>query len=368
MGLDQRRFCGCGNVVYRYFRSGATAIFADVPWAETATQIWDAIKAVFESVVEFFRTTFESVKNALTGEISWGEAGQAIWDAIMNVFANVVEYWRTLFESVKSVITSIKWDEAGSALWNGITSAFTSISTWFSERFGEVKNAIYSIEWSKVGQTVWSWIKGAIAYAVDRPVKFFTDTFNSVVEAIKRIKWKELGTAIWDWIKSAFDGIGKWFTDTFKAPINAVIKMLNGLIDKVESGVNSVINGINKALTIKIPAIDGPFGIHWDGFNWSPNLSNVSWPDIKELAKGGTLREGGRAIVGEYAPEYLRVMNGRAIVTPIEDGSRGWRMGGGEQNITINIYQQPGQNAQELASAVQRVLVQQQRQRAVAYA
>lgn len=364
----QGAFATVGEWFTSIFGDAASGIFENVPWSETAGKIWEAIKAVFGAVVDFFKTTFESVKSAISGEISWGEAGQAIWDAIMNVFANIVEYWRTLFESVKSVITSIDWAAVGSTLWSRITSAFTSISTWFSERFGEVKDAIYSIDWAKVGSTVWSWIKGAIAFAVDRPVKFFSDTFKAVVDAIKKIDWKALGTAIWDWIKSAFDGIGKWFTDTFKAPINAVIRMLNGLIDKVESGVNSVINGINKALTIKIPAIDGPFGIHWDGFNWSPNLSNVSWPDIKELAKGGTLREGGRAIVGEHAPEYLRVVNGRAIVTPIEDGSRGWRMGGGEQNITINIYQQPGQNAQELASAVQRVLVQQQRQRAVAYA
>lgn len=364
----QGAFSTVGEWFTSIFGDAASGIFENVPWAETAGQIWEAIKAVFGAVVDFFKTTFESVKAALTGEINWSEAGQAIWDAIKNVFSTVVEYYKTLFESVKTTITSIKWNEVGSALWTGITSAFTSISDWFSEKFAAVKDAIYSIQWSKVGETVWSWIKGAIAYAVDNPVKFFKDTFNSVVEAIKKIKWKDLGTAIWDWIKSAFDGIGDWFVNTFKAPINAVIKMLNGLIDKVESGINSVINGINKALTIKIPAIDGPFGIHWDGFNWSPGLHNVNWGDIPELAMGGMVKEGGHAIVGEHAPEYLRVVNGRAIVTPIEDGSRGWRMGGGEQNITINIYQQPGQNAQELASAVQRVLVQQQRQRAVAYA
>lgn len=367
-GWIQGAFATVGEWFTSIFGDAASGIFENVPWSEIAGQIWDAIKAVFGAVVDFFKTTFESVKSAISGEISWGEAGQAIWDAIMNVFANIVEYWRTLFESVKSVITSIDWVTVGSTLWSKITSAFTSISTWFSARFGEVKDAIYSIDWSKVGSTVWSWIKGAIAFAVDRPVKFFSDTFKAVVDAIKKIDWKALGTAIWDWIKSAFDGIGKWFVDTFKAPINAVIRMLNGMIGKVESGINNVISGINRALTINIPSKDlGILGT-FPGFNWSPNLSPVSWSRIDELARGGTIKDNGRAIVGEYAPEYLRVVNGRAIVTPIEDGSRGWRMGGGEQNITINIYQQPGQNAQELASAVQRVLVQQQRQRAVAYA
>lgn len=367
-GAIKGAFAGVGDFFKSIFGDAATAIFADVPWSETADKIWEAIKAVFGAVIDFFKTTFESVKAAITGEISWGEAGQAIWNAIKAVFESIGEWYKTLFESVKTIITSIDWATVGSTMWNAIKGAFGSIGAWFTEKFGEVKTAIWSINWATVGKQVWDWIKNAIVYATEAPVKFFKNTFNAVVDAVKKIDWKGLGTAIWDWIKSAFDGIGKWFVDTFKAPINAVIKMLNGLINKVEDGVNSVINGINKALTINIPAIDGPFGIHWDGFRWSPNLTNVNWPDIKELAMGGILGEGGHAIVGEHAPEYLRVINGRAVVTPLDKNGNAWRMGDSEQNVTINIYQQPGQSAQELAHAVQRVLVQQQKQRAVAYA
>lgn len=361
-------FASVGEFFKSIFGDAATSIFADVPWSETADQIWEAIKAVFGAVIDFFKTTFESVKAAISGEISWSEAGQAIWDSIKAAFSSVVEYYRTLFESAKNIITSIDWASVGSSIWSSIKGAFNSIGAWFSSKFGEVKTAIWSINWAKVGSQVWDWIKNAIVYATEAPVKFFKTTFNNVVDAIKKIDWKGLGTAIWEWIKSAFDGIGKWFVDTFKAPINAVIKMLNGMIDKIEGGINSVINGINKALTIKIPAIDGPFGIHWDGFSWSPGLNSVHWGDIPELAMGGMVKEGGHAIVGEHAPEYLRVINGRAVVTPLDKNGNAWRMGESEQNVTINIYQQPGQSAQELANAVQRVLVQQQKQRAVAYA
>lgn len=351
------------------FGAGATAIFTDVPWATEAENIWNAVKDAFSGVVEYFKTLFISVKDAITGEISWSEAGTAIWNSLISAWSGILEFFITLFASVKNVIININWAQAGTIIWGKITTALASIATWFGDRFREAKDAIYSIDWAKAGSTVWGWIKGAIAFAVDRPVKFFKDTFNNAVDAVKKIDWVAMGTTIWDWIKEPFASVETWFSDTFKGAVNAVIRLINKMTAKVRGGINSVIDGINSALTINIPAIDGPFGIHWDGFKWSPNLSHVTlWDDIKELAKGGTLREGGRAIVGEYAPEYLRVVNGRAIVTPIEDGSRGWRMGGGEQNITINIYQQPGQNAQELASAVQRVLVQQQRQRAVAYA
>lgn len=368
-GLIQSAFSAVGTWFTDTFGAAAAAIFEDVPWSTEAENIWGAIKGAFDGVLSFYTTLFTSVKNALTGEISWSEAGAAIVAALESAFAGLQEFFIILFAAVKNIIININWAQAGQMLWGKIKSALSSIATWFSERFTEAKDAIYAIDWAKAGQTVWSWFKGAIAYAVDRPVKFFKDTFNNVVDAVKKIDWAGMGTTIWNWIKEPFASVETWFSDTFKAAVNAVIRLINKMTAKVRGGINSVIDGINKALTISIPAIDGPFGIHWDGFNWSPGLSHVQlWDDIKELARGGTIKDNGRAIVGEYAPEYLRVINGRAVVTPIEDGSRGWRMGGGEQNVTINIYQQPGQNAQELANAVQRVLVQQQRQRAVAYA
>ena len=139
---------------------------------------------------------------------------------------------------------------------------------------------------------------------------------------------------------------------------------MNKVIGGIEDGINAVINGINDKLSIKW-TIPNPFGDDWS-LSWSPNLRNVSWGRLKELATGGTLSEGQHAIVGENAPEYLRVVGGQAIVTPIAGASRG----GGGDNITntFNIYAQPGQDVRQIANEVQRIMTRQQQQREAAYA
>ena len=102
------------------------------------------------------------------------------------------------------------------------------------------------------------------------------------------------------------------------------------------------------------------------GIHWGANLSTVNWGRIDKLmANGGILGEGQRAIVGEVAPEYLRVVNGRAIVTPMSN--QPGRLGG-DTNVNITINAQPGQSAEQIAAAVKRVFIREMQQREAAYA
>ena len=101
----------------------------------------------------------------------------------------------------------------------------------------------------------------------------------------------------------------------------------------------------------------GPKWIGFPGFNWSPNISTVDWAPIPTLASGGKVRNGGQAIVGEYAPEYLRVINGQAVVTPMQGGRWDRPSSGSTINNNITINQLPGESSEQLAQRVQRVLV-----------
>ena len=88
---------------------------------------------------------------------------------------------------------------------------------------------------------------------------------------------------------------------------------------------------------------------------------------IPLLAKGGVVQNGGHAIVGEYAPEYLRVVNGRAIVTPMTNAQAA--RSGNETNIsnTFNIYG-GDKSPKQIADEVSRVLIRQSKQRGLVYA
>lgn len=227
---------------------------------------------------------------------------------------------------------------------------------FFQDGWEKIKN----IDWKALGEAIWTKVKAPFLIAGN----WFKEKFDAVKKAISEINWGELGQAIWDTIKSKFGDVKEWFKQKFKDAVNAVIGLLNTMIGKAEGAINKVVNGINSKLTVNVdfghlPAFLG--GGSLGGIHWSPNIKPASFSRIKYLAQGGSIGEGEQAYVGELAPERLRVINGRAVVTPIPGAQRGG-------DTTFNIYAQPGQSAQQIAQEVQRILVREQRQRSAAYA
>lgn len=100
--------------------------------------------------------------------------------------------------------------------------------------------------------------------------------------------WEEA----WEGVKEIFSGVFQSFEAIAKAPINAVIKLLNRAFDAIG--------------TIEIP-------------DWVPVIGGQSFslPQIPELAKGGTITGSGSAIVGEAGAELIEMPYG-ARVTPLD--------------------------------------------------
>lgn len=127
----------------------------------------------------------------------------------------------------------------------------------------------------------------------------------------------------WTGVKEIFGGIFNGLKAVAKAPLNAIIGMVNMAI----SGINGVIGGLNK-----IPGVDiGQIG------------------KIPYLAKGGILSRGS-AVVGEAGPELLTMSAGRAVVQPLTNNTTNNSATYG--NVTINVYGAAGQNINELADEI----------------
>lgn len=309
----------------------------------------------------------------------WDEvkkAAEELWKKISDWFADMGKKAGELWESIKKFFTdgwekikNIDWAKLGADIWAAIKKPFESVGTWFKEKFDLAREWVESIEWNKVGEWIWDKITAGFEF-FGSIASWFKEKFDTAKEWIKNIDWAGIPRTIWNTITSGLAGIGDWLTNVFKTPINAIIDGINWMIGGVEDAINWVIDGINKKLKIdidfgKLPDFLG--GGSLGGIHWSPNLKNVSWGRIdKLLAQGGTLAEGQRAIVGEYAPEYLTVRNGQAVVTPIQ-GAQRWGQGDTINN-TFQIYQQPGENANALAERVMRIMTRQQEQRNNAYA
>lgn len=197
-------------------------------------------------------------------------------------------------------------------------------------------------------------------------VNIVTNLKNNIVSVVDGIKTRiqTIISSVKDWIVDKFtaakDGVVKvWNTvvSAIKKPINGIISMINGVIGAVEAAINWILNGLNR-IKVSVPSWVPGIGGRTFGFN----LGQVRFGRINYLAKGGSIGEGEQAIVGENAPEYLRVINGRAIVTPIDQSRTD------NSVVTINVYAQPGQSAQQIAQEVKRLFMREQEGRLAAYA
>ena len=341
------------------FFSEAWEKIKEIDWAAIGNTIWDGVTTMMADVGTWLKARFDDAV-ALISAIDWEQVGKDIWAWIKQAFDSVSGWFEDRFEAVKTAISDIDWVQLGKDIWSWIKQAFTDIAVWLSNRFVDAANAIANIDWAQVGEDIWDWL----TYAFTDIKAWLRNKFENAANAIANINWGDVGNAIWDAIDAALNGIGEWIYNVFKSPLNAVIKLVNNVIGGIESGINAVIDGINDKLSIswKIP---NPFGDDWQ-IAWSPNIKNVHWGRLRELWTGGTLSEGQHAVVGEYAPEYLRVIGGQAVVTPIQGADRG--RGGDTVTNNFNIYAQPGQDVRQLANEVQRIMTRQQQQREAAYA
>lgn len=179
-------------------------------------------------------------------------------------------------------------------------------ATDWTNIFGPVLGEALNVFFANV-KNIWDSIK----MVLDGIIDFIRGAFTS--------DWERA----WTGVKEIFGSIFNGLKAVAKAPLNAIIGMVNMAI----SGINGVIGGLNK-----IPGVDiGQIG------------------KIPYLAKGGILSRGS-AVVGEAGPELLTMSAGRAVVQPLTNNTTNNSATYG--NVTINVYGAAGQSINELADKI----------------
>ena len=120
--------------------------------------------------------------------------------------------------------------------------------------------------------------------------------FDGIIDFIRGVFTGDWERA-WKGVKEIFSGIAKSLVAVFKAPLNAIISLINGAIGGINLLINKINNGIGKTLGFSLGTIG----------------------TIPLLANGGILSKGS-AIVGEAGPELLSMNNGKAVVQPLGNG------------------------------------------------
>lgn len=182
-------------------------------------------------------------------------------------------------------------------------------------------------------KSTFDFITGFIVGAMDGAVKIIGGCIDSIKRIFGGIVDFVTGVFTGDWSRAwqgvvdIFGGIFDGIAAVAKAPINAMITLINGFI-----------GGLNN---IKIP-------------KWVPGIGGKGFHigKIPYLAEGGTILNG-QAIVGEAGPELLTAKNGKTTVTPLSPEEKARGIGGALQGGNtieqhIHIGQVDANNPSEL--------------------
>lgn len=280
--------------------------------------------------LEWFNSLDEGTQNFIIGTVALIASIGPVTSAFsgvtssVNSIIDILPKMKDTFSSVMSFIVA----NPVAAVVAAIVALVVLIATKGDEiqavlqKVDDFLQGVFAKDWTEVFGPV----LGGVLNAFFDGLKVLWDSvkqiFDGIINFIRGVFTGDW-TRAWEGVKQIFGGIFSGLSGLMKAPINAVIRLVNGAI----AGINSLIRGVNN-----IPGV---------------NIGQIG--TIPMLAKGGTVWSGS-AIVGDAGPELLTVSGGRAIVQPLTNNTTNHATHLGGVNFTI--YGAPGQDVRELAEIV----------------
>lgn len=293
--------------VFEFIMTGILAVVngiidAAAPIISAITNVVDFVTNIVSAVLAFLHGDFDGFFGYISGAL------QNVVDFIKNIVSGIVNFIVGFFEGFGIDIKKIFTD-----IWNGIVSIFQGVGQWFSDRFTEAYTNITNV-FQGIGQWFgerWSDIKNIFS-AVGT---WFSDKFTEAYTNIKNV-FEDVITffaGIWEKIQGIFVDAGTSIANKISGVLQSEV---NNAIGAVQNALNGLTNGALNAVGVG-----------------TGKAGNVSLP---QMAKGGTLKEG-QAIVAEAGPELIRIVNGKAVVTPLTKGAKNSALDGVGKSLPLDI-------------------------------
>ena len=227
----------------------------------------------------------------LTPFIAWG--AESFAPALTDLFAGALELVTAavapLMEGIKALYGALRpvVDFVGQqvvAILGSFRGAFEKLTGVFQAKGPQITGILQNI--ATVVTSLW----GTVGPVLETLAEGFGETFSSIWDTVSTV----MGYLI-DAMSGASDFLTGVFTGSWQAAwdgiveylrgaVNSVIGLLNGMLGRFSSAVNSAIDGAN-SLSFSIPEWVPIIG----GRSFSPNLSYMNTPQIPYLAKGAVL-------------------------------------------------------------------------------
>lgn len=252
----------------------------DMLWEDAArpilrfiTELWhDIMLSIKDFWDKWGNPVFEKFCDAIT---LTGDTLEKIWKNVLNpIFDKLMTVLDDIWSKHLKQLVDKFLDFVGT-LVNGALDIYNKyilpVVNYFVEKFGPPIVKVFGTILNTAGSMI-----GGIIDAVGHIIDALKGVINFVAGVFTG-DWKRA----WEGIKDILSGIWNAFADIVRIPINLIIDLVNGLIGAIESGVNWIINSLNK-LSFDVPDWVPGLGGKTFGFD----LSNIDIPEIPHLAQG----------------------------------------------------------------------------------
>ena len=319
--------------------------------ADKFSTVWsEHIQPALDGILELVGKLLENLgvlwQNTLVPFIEWiinnimpvispiiGTIGNLILD-LLAVAGDVISGITTILGGFLDFCTGVFTGDF-SMCWQGIeeilqgfkkitASIFDFAKKNILQPFIDFVKGIFQTDWSKSFGTLGT-ILNTFLGTVQRIWGNIKRVFNGIVEFITGVfsgNWKQA----WDGIKEIFGGVFDSLIALAKAPLNAVIDLINGLMDKLNSGLAAIENAFSFSYDFKNPITGtrhyGHYGMSLPRVPTIPHLAQGAYvkPNTPQLAMIGDNLHQGEVVapenkLREMAIEAVRAAGGGSGVT-----------------------------------------------------
>jgi hypothetical protein len=213
---------------------------------------------------------------------------------------------------------------SGNSVLDSLNNGLSSVSKWLDDPENQQNIFDFVYGFTAIAYGAWDaakviWDFGKKVYAV---LKQMNRDFSAAQKWTSNL-WSSIKNGVssaYNWVVTKGNAIVGWVKALPGRISKAAVGMWDGIKNSFRGAMNWIIGKWNR-LSFSLPSVSTPFG--------TIGGQSLETPDIKYLAKGGTIDQSGLAMVGDAGPELLNLPRG-AQVTPLAA-----MQGGGREDVLV---------------------------------